>query len=61
MCVCVCVCARAPSHGIDIVRPHPTDDDEYDAYIHLYIEKMNDCGSQLRESNTGLPFERRDV
>ena len=48
----------APIHGIAVLRPHPSDDDEYDGYIQWKDEW---CGSQLRASNPGLPLERRDV
>ena len=44
-------------HGTDVLRPHPMDDDEYDGYIQY----KDECGSLLRESNPGLPLERRDV
>ena len=34
--------STAPIHGIAILRPHPSDYDEYDGYIN---EKMNDVGA----------------
>ena len=28
------VLSKAQIHGIDILRPQPTDEDEYDGYVH---------------------------
>ena len=30
--------STAPIHGIAILRPHPSDDDEYDGYVQLKDE-----------------------